>query len=54
VLSLYYMIHICNEQRSVQIITFVIYLFLFLYCSKCEVVEIKQMPVISCPEFWLT
>ena len=38
--------HIWNEQRSVQFITFVIYLCLFRYDSECESVEIKQIPVI--------
>jgi len=55
--SLKLMLHIWNEQRSVQFITFVIYLCLFLYCSKCEAVENKQMPVMYetwCPEFLLT
>jgi len=37
--------HICHEQRSVQFINFIIYLCLFVYCSKCEAVEIKQMPM---------
>jgi len=46
VLSLNCLMHIWNEQRSVQFITFVIYLCLFRYDSECESVEIKQIPVI--------
>ena len=45
-LRINYMMDICNEPISVQFITFVIYFFLFLYCSECESVEIKQMPVV--------
>jgi len=50
------MMHIWNEQRSVQLMTCVIYLC-FFNCTKCEAVDIKQMPVmyeVCCPKFWLS
>jgi len=31
--------YIGNEQRSVHFITLVLYLCLFFYCPKCEVVD---------------
>jgi len=48
------MMRIWNEQRSVELITFVLYVCLFFYYTKCEAVEIKQMHVMfegRCPVF---